>query len=128
MGLQSETAWFAQVMTDQAFFHGTLLIGLTFVALVRRPFSVPPECFYHYNEAIKYTSANLEDEESQMREGTIAAVTCLAAFEVNLPGLKYETIIADLQSDCCQLQRKWRVHSSTGARENYESTEVSSAA
>lgn len=81
MGLQAETAWFTQALTDRAFFHGTLLLGVAFNALVRKT-AMPPECFYHYNEAIKYTSANLENAQDQVQEGTVAAVACLAAFEV----------------------------------------------
>lgn len=82
MGLQSEIAWFAQAMNDPACFHGTLLLGVTFNALLRKHTTMPPECLYHYNEAIKYTSANIEDSRNQLREGTVAAVACLAAFEV----------------------------------------------
>ncbi|KAF8848972.1 hypothetical protein BDZ45DRAFT_252598 [Acephala macrosclerotiorum] len=81
LGLKSETEWFAQAMTDQAFFHGTILVGVTFNALLKRDTTFPPECFYHYSEAIKYTSASLENAESQLHEGTVAAVACLAAFE-----------------------------------------------
>ncbi|KAE8447010.1 hypothetical protein EG329_011144 [Mollisiaceae sp. DMI_Dod_QoI] len=75
----SETAWFAQAMTEPAFFHGTLLVGVTFKALLQKETVFPPECFYHYSEALKYTRANVENAELQ--EGTIAAVACLAAFE-----------------------------------------------
>ncbi len=69
-------------MTEPAFFHGTLLVGVTFNALLQKDTVFPPECFYHYSEALKYTRANVENAELQ--EGTIAAVACLAAFEVSL--------------------------------------------
>ncbi|KUJ09548.1 uncharacterized protein LY89DRAFT_740633 [Mollisia scopiformis] len=81
MGLQGETSWFAQALKEPACFHGTLLLGVTFNALLRNFTTMPPECFYHYDEAIKYTSAKIEKADDQLEEGTVAAVACLAAFE-----------------------------------------------
>lgn len=91
MGLKSETDWFAQAMTDQAFFHGTILVGVTFNALLKKANTFPQECFYHYSEAMKYTRASLENADTEIREGTVAAVACLAAFEVSFNSLSKST-------------------------------------
>ncbi|KAL5327876.1 hypothetical protein ACEPPN_005582 [Leptodophora sp. 'Broadleaf-Isolate-01'] len=96
MGMQAEISWFTQATANPAFFHGTLLLGATYRALTlgrTSPFS--PECYYHQAEAIRHILVNLESPETQLQEGNVAAVACLAAFETAINHAANESVHID---------------------------------
>ena len=83
MGIEAESSWFSRATSNRAFFHGTLLLGATYRALTAGATSLfSTECYTHQTEAIRHIIASFESPETQLQEGTVDAVACLAAFEV----------------------------------------------
>jgi hypothetical protein len=93
MNPQWESEWFKNALSDPACYHGTLFLS----AAHRVVFSgsgdpLPLECFQHKGEAIRIINERLGDPSHRVTDGTIAAIACLAAFEVCI-FLKYSICI-----------------------------------
>lgn len=85
MGTQSEVSWFTQAISNRALFHGTLLLGAAFRAPKQgRTGLLPQECYYHHAETVRHIIHGLENSQESVHEGLMAAVACLAAFEVRI--------------------------------------------
>jgi hypothetical protein len=78
----AECDFFKDVTTGSpAFRHGMLLIASTYHALWRGV-PVPTACHSQNALTIGYVNSSLETVEGQIADGTLAAIACLAAFEV----------------------------------------------
>ena len=79
-----EVEWFTNALSDTACFHGTLFLSAAHKALLTgTENSLPLECFQHKGEAIRIINKRLGDPTRRVTDGTIAAIACLAAFEVS---------------------------------------------
>lgn len=88
MSARAEQGYFEEVAAGSlAFRHGTLLLASAYHALWRGV-PVPSSCHIHSALAIRYVKSSLETAEGQIADGTLAAIACLAAFEVILPVTK----------------------------------------
>jgi hypothetical protein len=64
---------------------------------------LPTMCHYHSTLTLRYVNSSLESVEGQLADGTLAAMACLAAFEViNTCYFKGSIRISSLQSANCQ--------------------------
>jgi hypothetical protein len=82
MTAQAEQYLFIQATSDPACYHGSLLIATTLRPLLQKT-PLPLECYYHRGEAIRLLNQLLGDVDTQTNDATIAAIICLATFEVN---------------------------------------------
>jgi len=79
-----ESEWFKSTLSDPACFHGTLFLSAAHKALLTgSENSLPMECFQHKGEVIRIIKTRLSDPKKRVMDGTIAAIACLAAFEVS---------------------------------------------
>jgi hypothetical protein len=79
-----ESEWFRNALSDSACFHGTLFLSAAHKALLTgTEDSLPVECFQHKGEVIRIINERLSDPKRRVTDGTIAAIACLAAFEVS---------------------------------------------
>lgn len=69
------------------FRHGTLLLASAYHALLKGA-PVPLKCHYHSTMTIRYVNSSLESVEGQIADRTLAAIACLAAFEVTFSVIK----------------------------------------
>jgi hypothetical protein len=79
-----ESECFKDALSDPAWFHSTLFLSAAHRALLMgSEDSLPVECFQHKGEAIRIINERLGDPARRVIDGTIAAIACLAAFEVS---------------------------------------------
>jgi hypothetical protein len=79
-----ESEWFKFTLNDQACYHATLFLSMAHQALLTGTGkSLPLECFQHRGDAIQIINNRLSDSAHRLEDGTIAAIACLAAFEVS---------------------------------------------
>ena len=77
-----EHDYFREVTTGTpALRHGTLLLASAYQALLKGV-PVPESCHHHSTLTIRYVNSSLASPEGQIADGTLAAMACLAAFEV----------------------------------------------
>ncbi len=85
-----ESEWFKQAVNDPACFHGTVFLSEAHKALLTRAEDpLPPESYQHKGEVIRIINERLNGPARAYEDGTIAAVACLAAFEVDSPLFYY---------------------------------------
>lgn len=88
MTAHAEQHLFIQATSDLACFHGSLLVATTVRSFLQRT-PLLLESFYHRGEAIRLANERLANFGSQTTDGTIAAIVCLATFDVyRTPALK----------------------------------------
>jgi hypothetical protein len=84
MNPQWESEWFKNTLSDPACYHGTLFLSSAHRTLLTGTGdTLPLECFQHKGEAIRIINERLGDPRRRVTDGTIAAIACLAAFEVS---------------------------------------------
>jgi hypothetical protein len=82
MSRHAEYDYFREVTTGgPAFRHGTLLLAYAYHALLRGV-PVTSTCLYHSTQTMRCVNSSLESVKGQIADGTLAAIACLAAFEV----------------------------------------------
>jgi hypothetical protein len=104
----AEYEFFKDVTTGSpAFRHGALLIASIYHALWRGV-PVPAVCHSHSALTIGYVNSSLETVEGQTADGTLAAIACLAAFEVTFSEAACTLCFAWLMLiECCQPRHKY---------------------
>jgi hypothetical protein len=79
-----ESEWFKNALSDPACFYSTLFLSAAHKALLTGTEDpLPVECFQHKGEVIRIINERLSDPTRRVADGTIAAIACLAAFEVS---------------------------------------------
>jgi hypothetical protein len=83
MSEEFEAEWFNKALSDRACYHGSMFIATAHrIRVFNLQQSVPPEFYHHKGEAIRLIQERLDDPQGRFEDGTVAAITCLAAFEV----------------------------------------------
>ncbi len=83
MTAQSEAEWFSWAINDPATYHATVFVSVAHRALVSGfGRTLTTYAYYHKGEAIKLVNKRLNDTTQALEDGTIAAISSLAAFEV----------------------------------------------
>jgi hypothetical protein len=84
MNADFEAAWFAKALSDPACYHGALFISTAHrIRAHKLDVSSTPEFYQHKGEAIRIINQRLDDPNGRLEDGTIAAIACLAIFEVS---------------------------------------------
>jgi Fungal specific transcription factor domain len=79
-----ESQWFNKALNDEACYHGTLFVSAAHRSLLAGTGDNLPEgCYRHKGEAIRIINQRLSDPHQRVEDGTIAAIACLAAYEVS---------------------------------------------
>ena len=106
-----ESQWFKHALSDPACYHGTLFLSAAHKALLTgTEKSLPLEVFQHKGEAIRIVNERLTDLKSGLEDGTIAAIACLAAFEVRPNSSTYFYYCSLLPAESNIVNRRWVVH------------------
>lgn len=83
MSVEFEAEWFNKAVSDRACYHGAMFIS---TADQNRTLNLPnataQEIYLHKGQAIRLIQQRLEDPQERVEDGTLAAIVCLAAFEV----------------------------------------------
>ncbi len=83
MSSVEESQWFHKALHDEACYHSTLFVSQAHQALIAgRGHLLSADCYQHKGEAIKQINKRLSDDGQVVEDGTIAAIACLAAYEV----------------------------------------------
>jgi hypothetical protein len=84
MSVLEESQWFNKALNDGACYHGTLFVSAAHRALLSgTAHDLPRDCYRHKGEAIRIINLRLSDRYRRIEDGTIAAIACLAAYEVS---------------------------------------------
>ena len=84
MSCFDESQWFNKALNDEACFHGTLFVSAAHRALLAGSgHDLPKYCYHHKGEAIRIINQRLRDPHQCIEDGTVAAIACLAAYEVS---------------------------------------------
>jgi hypothetical protein len=84
MSNEYDIEWFKAAMVDPAVYHASMFISAANRVLVfNLQNRIPTEFFYHKGEAIRLIQERVDDPQGRLEDGTLAAITCLAAFEVS---------------------------------------------
>lgn len=85
MSFVEESQWFNKALNDEACYHGTLFVSAAHRALLSGTAdNLPQDCYRYKGEAIRIINLRLNDRYQRIEDGTIAAIACLAAYEVSL--------------------------------------------
>jgi hypothetical protein len=83
MNSVEESQWFHKALQDEACYHGTLFVSQAHQALLAGQGDIlTQDCYHHKGEAIKQVNKRLSNTGKAVEDGTIAAIACLAAYEV----------------------------------------------
>lgn len=83
MSSLEESLWFWKATNDKACYHSTLFVSQVHQALMAgREHALGLDCHRHKGEAIKLINERLSKHSQANNDGAIAAIACLAAYEV----------------------------------------------
>ena len=83
MSVEFEAEWFNKAVSDRACYHGAMFISMADQnRILNLQNTIPPEFYLHKGQAIRLIQERLEDPQERVEDGTLAAIACLAAFEV----------------------------------------------
>jgi hypothetical protein len=80
-----ESEWFNKATSDLACFYGAMFIATAYrirVFNLQEPF--PPEFYTYKGRTIHLINQRMDNVQCRLEDGTIIAITCLAAFEVRI--------------------------------------------
>jgi len=84
MSYVEESQWFNKALNDEACYHGMLFVSVAHRALLSGTVhDLPQDCYYHKGEAIRIINLHLSDRYRRIKDGIIAAIACLVAYEVS---------------------------------------------
>jgi hypothetical protein len=90
-----ESRWFNKVLNDNACYHATLFVSIAHQATLTGACSdLPRDCYHHKGEALRIINQRLLHPQQRTEDGTLAAIACLAAYEVLVP--PFDRIFRDL--------------------------------
>lgn len=82
MTLAEETMWFWKATEDTACHHSMVFVSKAHRALTSPGHAFDQEHHQHHALAIQHINRRLASDSKAANDGTIAAIACLAAYEV----------------------------------------------
>lgn len=87
-----ESWWFDKALNDDACYHATLFLSAAHSALISESYhDLPQNSYWHKGEAIRIINRRLFDPNQRIEDGTLAAIACLAAYEVCVVSVQWNT-------------------------------------
>ena len=80
-----EVRWFQKALDDEGCYHSMLFVSQAHQAfLTDHENTLDLDCYRHKGEALKQINKRLSKHREATEDGTIAAIACLAVYEVRL--------------------------------------------